>query len=136
MSLTNFGAFMKINLCLLFATLFLAQVAIAAPIEIKNGEYVGSSDDGKICNLSVGSDYGLKIGLYWKGAFGDGVRFSVKKTSQTNNILKVSGSADFASAKAKITLNNDGTPVEALMGVGAFMQLGYDINCKHLIEKQ
>lgn len=123
---------MKIILTALSAILLISQSVSASDIKIKDGKYVGSTDDGKKCYLTVNSKYGLSVGLFWKGAFGDGVHFTVKSSSQTDNILKVSGSADFATAKAKITMHNDGTPIEALMGVGALIQLGYDIDCKNL----
>ena len=113
--------YMKLKLFLLSGILLLSQVASASTI--KDGKYIGSTDNGTKCYLSVRSQYGLQVAMSWKGCFGDGISFSAKSSSQNDNILKVSGSADFSAAKAKITLNNDGTPIEALMGIGALIKI-------------
>lgn len=116
------------NLPLILFLLSFASSSLA--LTIKPGRYSGLSADNSACSLTVTEDGA--IGLYYKGAFGHGVTFYPKNQKLEGNTLTVSGSVDMASAKARITLANDGTPVEALMGTGPFLKIFYDVNCKDL----
>jgi len=118
---------------LLIAMTVLAFAQTSSALTIKPGTYQGQTDDNGICSLVVRTDGG--IGLFYPGAFGDGLAFSPKSSQLQGNTLTVSGSADFGAGKAEITLANDGTPIEALMGVGPMFKFSYDVDCKNLVAK-
>lgn len=128
---------MKLRLNVLITALALTHFAIANE-DLREGNYSGSTNNGISCHLSISKGHSVNVGLFWEetsNQTGKAVRFSVKKSTQKGNILVLSGSADFTSAKARITLAADGTPIEAKMGIGSFFKVGYDIDCKNLMKE-
>lgn len=101
-------------------------------LTLKPGDYRGHTDKNEECSLFLRQDGA--IGLFYEGAF-DAILFHPKKINLDGNTLMVSGSSDFAVGKTKNLLSNDGTPIEALMGVGPLIKIAYDVNCKNLILK-
>lgn len=119
---------MKKTLLVTIAFLTLAQTSFA--LTVKPGNYSGQDSDGYACTLSISKDG--YIGLFYKGAWGDGLAFIPKSSRLEGNTLTVSGSADMGAGKAQIELANDGTPVQAKMGVGPMVKFFYDVTCENL----
>lgn len=103
------------------------------------GIYSGQTENNTECSIEIKKDkklYVVEVAYSNEDAEVENCNFRANHANETNKELKVSGSSESAICKVKVKLANDGTPVEAEMGVGRFMQFGFDTNCKNLQKNQ
>lgn len=133
---------MKKQFLVSVVTLLTTFSAMAAS-SLSNGDYTGHTKDGRNCGLRIQPNDAINgrttIQFTW-----------MKNSSQNeygyvdlkNEDIRIDGNTfsaqsnnDIAKAKVKLTLANDGTPIEAKMGVGLLVQIGYDVTCLQLVRK-
>jgi hypothetical protein len=132
---------MKKQVLVSVMTLLTTFSAMAAS-SLSNGDYTGHTRDGGNCGLRIKPNEALNgrttIQFTWtkngKNEYGY-VDVKNDEIRIDSNTFSAQSSNDIAKAKVKLTLANDGTPIEAKMGVGLFVQIGYDATCLQLTRK-
>lgn len=123
----------------------LALIAIISTIasisfaSVNLGIYSGKTENNTDCSIEIKKDkrlYVVEVAYSNEDAEAENCNFKANHANENNKELRVSGSSDSAICKVRVKLANDGTPVEAEMGVGRFMQFGFDANCKNLQKDQ
>jgi hypothetical protein len=131
------------NQVMMTVTAFLTAVSAMASSPLRNGDYAGQTSDGRACGLRARpSEFfpGMtRIDFMWRkngGGYEAGyVEVKDEAIKSTDNVLSAKYSNDITVAKVKVTLANDGSPLEAKMGLGALFKIGYDETCLELTSK-
>lgn len=133
---------MKKQILITVVTL-LTSVSTMAGITLRNGDYAGQTSDGRLCGLRVRpSEFNpgmTRIEFLWrKNVRGYEAGFvEVKSESLTveKDVLTAKTNTDIGVAKVKVTLANDGSPLEVKMALGTLFKFGYDETCLELVGK-
>lgn len=118
-------------------------VSAMATSSLSNGDYTGHTKDGRNCGLRIQPNSALNgrttIQFTWtKNSNQNEYGYVDVKNDEIRidgNTFSAQSSNDIAKAKVKLTLANDGTPIEAKMGIGLLIQIGYDVTCLQLTRK-
>lgn len=118
----------------------LTAVSAMAGSTLRNGDYAGQTSDGRACGLRIRpSEFyaGMtRIDFMWRkngGGYEAGyVELKEEDSKSLEIVLAAKYSNDITVAKVKVTLSNDGSPLEAKMGLGSFFKFGYDETCLEL----
>ena len=109
----------------------LSVVSSVSMAAVNLGSYTGQTENNETCTLEISKEaktYTVSVAYSAK----DTCSFKANHANETTKELKVSGEQEQAVCKVKVALANDGTPIEAQMGVGQYFQFGFDVTCSNL----
>jgi hypothetical protein len=113
-----------------------SSVSLAA---VNLGSYTGRTENGQECSVEISKEaqtYNLKVSWTAQDAESVACAFKARNSKETTQELRVSGEHETAVCKVKVALANDGTPVEAQIGIGRYFQFGFDVTCSNLQKNQ
>lgn len=113
----------------------LSVVSSVSMAAVNLGSYSGQTENNETCTLEISKEaktYTVSVAYSTQEA----CSFKAHHANETNKELKVSGEQERAVCKVKVALANDGTPIEAKMGVGQYFQFGFDVTCSNLQKDQ
>lgn len=103
------------------------------------GTYSGQSENNTPCSIEISKGpkmYVVDVAYQNEDSEAESCNFKADHANENKKELRVSGSEDSSICKVRVKLANDGTPIEADMGVGRMFQFGFDTKCSNLQKDQ